>query len=316
MGYLPAIAVLTALAAPLVFWLVGERGRPWRPSTRQVIRECGLQQFFSLRGLHGYSYARWPRRYIGLFVNHLLARLGPRGRKWLSDHYHGKVLQPEQAKAIITIDRTVPLQDLEQIIPYPTARHLLLQGPPELAVFECPCRRARPNPCQPTQVCLIVGQPFVDFVLEHHPRRSRRMTQNEAVELLEAEHRRGHVHAAWFKDVCLDRLFAICNCCKCCCGGIDAMVHHRIPIMASSGYVARVEPAQCKACGRCQTACPFEAVRVDAHAAVRWEACLGCGVCVDQCPEGALSLIRDPRKGFPLDVRLLGHKTAEGGRAS
>jgi tetratricopeptide (TPR) repeat protein len=46
----------------------------------------------------------------------------------------------------------------------------------------------------------------------------------EAVEILEAEHRRGHVHAAYFKDACLDRFYVICNCCKCCCGGIDAMV--------------------------------------------------------------------------------------------
>jgi Pyruvate/2-oxoacid:ferredoxin oxidoreductase delta subunit len=303
---LAVIAAATGLAAVLIFWLVGERGRILRPSTRQIVRESGLGSFFSLRGLHGYVYARWTKTYIRLLVHYLIHRFGPRAKKWLSDHYHGKVLSPEHARAILTLDRPIPLRDLEQIVPYPAARNLLLEGPPEVAAFECPCRTARRNPCRPTDVCMVVGQPFVDFVLEHHPRHARRLTQTEALELLEAEHRRGHVHAAWFKDICLDRFFAICNCCKCCCGGIDAMQNHGVPIMASSGYVAQCDEARCEACGECGLACPFGSIRVDGGAVVDWETCLGCGVCVDMCPQEAISLVRDERKGIPLDVRLLG----------
>ena len=97
-----------------------------------------------------------------------------RGRKWLTTHYHGKILTPDQAEAIITIHREIPLRDLEQIIPYPMARDLVLKGPPDVAVFQCGCRQIRDNPCQPIQVCMVIGQPFVDFVLEHHPKSSRR----------------------------------------------------------------------------------------------------------------------------------------------
>jgi ferredoxin len=32
---------------------------------------------------------------------------------------------------------------------------------------------------------------------------------------------------------------------------------------------------------------------------------MGCGVCVGQCKTDAASLIRDERKGLPLDVRLM-----------
>ena len=32
---------------------------------------------------------------------------------------------------------------------------------------------------------------------------------------------------------------------------------------------------------------------------------MGCGVCVGQCPNQALSLVRDERKGAPLDVGVL-----------
>jgi ferredoxin len=308
-GVIVALAVLGVI---LLVWLVGERGRLLGRSTRRIIRECGFWPFFGPRGVHGYFYARWPRQYIGLFVNHLFPRMGRRAKKWLSDHYHGKVLTAEHAKAVITVNREIPLQDLEQIIPYPAARSLMLAGPPDVAVFECPCRWVRPDPCLPTQVCMIIGQPFVDFLLEHHPAKSRRLAQAEALELLEAEHRRGHLHAAWFKDVCLDRFFAICNCCKCCCGGIDAMVNHGIPMMTSSGYVARVDPSRCQACGKCQAACPFQAIHVDDKAAVDWEACLGCGVCEGQCPQGAVSLVRDPNKGVPLDVRLLAQREVRG----
>jgi Pyruvate/2-oxoacid:ferredoxin oxidoreductase delta subunit len=152
---------------------------------------------------------------------------------------------------------------------------------------------------------MIIGQPFVDLVLDHHPRTSRRLTKAEALELLAAEHERGHVHVAWFKDACLERFFAICNCCKCCCGGIDAMVHHGIPMITSSGYVAECDPAKCLACGECSTNCAFGAVHVNGHAAVERDKCLGCGVCVGHCRAAAMALVRDETKSLPLDVRHL-----------
>ncbi len=296
------------LITVLILWLFGERWRPLRPSTwkmmQEMRQESGLRRFLNLSALHGYIYGRWTNQYVGLALNYIFPRLGPRTPNW-SDHYHGKVLPQEQAEAIITLNQDIPLRDLEQIIPYPLARHLVLKGPPEVAVYECCCRHARANPCQPTQVCMVIGQPFVDFILEHNPKSSRRLTQAEALELLRAEHERGHLHSAWFKDAMLDRFYAICNCCKCCCGGIEAMVKYGLPMVTSSGYVAQVDATHCSACAICEEACPFRAIQVDGTAAVNWESCMGCGVCVGQCPHEALSLVRDERKGTPLDVRLL-----------
>jgi Pyruvate/2-oxoacid:ferredoxin oxidoreductase delta subunit len=145
----------------------------------------------------------------------------------------------------------------------------------------------------------------VDFVLEHHPATARRLTQAEALELLRAEHERGHLHSAWFKDAMFDRFYAICNCCKCCCGGIEAMVKHDTRMMASSGYVARINEEVCSACGDCAQSCPFEAISVNGHAVLDWEKCMGCRVCVDQCSMESITLVRDERKGAPLDVRTL-----------
>jgi len=83
----------------------------------------------------------------------------------VADRYHGKVLTPEQAKAVIGGH------------PYPMARNLVLNGPPDVIAYECGYRHTRANSCQPTQVCMVIGQPLVDFVLEHNPLSSRRLTQ-------------------------------------------------------------------------------------------------------------------------------------------
>ncbi|MDZ7579704.1 MAG: 4Fe-4S binding protein [Deltaproteobacteria bacterium] len=291
--------------AALILWLYGEHWRPLRLSTWRFMREAGIRRFLDFSALHAYVYGRWIKEYIYLLINHILPRLKPRGKKWWSDRYHGKVVTQEQAEAIITIDQNIPLRDLEQIIPYPMARDLVLKGPPDVAVIQCGCRQARDNPCKPVQVCMVIGQPFVDFMLEHHPQTSRRLTQVEALELLKAEHKRGHLHSAWFKDAMLDRFYAICNCCKCCCGGIEAMVKYGAPMLAASGYVAQVDETLCEACATCVDTCPFDSIQVNGLVIVNWETCMGCGVCVGQCPNEAMSLIRDERKGIPLDVRLL-----------
>jgi Pyruvate/2-oxoacid:ferredoxin oxidoreductase delta subunit len=34
-------------------------------------------------------------------------------------------------------------------------------------------------------------------------------------------------------------------------------------------------------------------------------ACMGCGVCEGQCSQHAITLVRDERKGIPLDVRAM-----------
>jgi flavoprotein len=152
---------------------------------------------------------------------------------------------------------------------------------------------------------MVVGKPFTDFVLEHNPHSSRRLDRDEALALLEAEHDRGHVHIAWFKDAMLDRFYAICNCCACCCGGIELMRVHDARNLAASGFVAEVDEMQCAGCGTCEEACPFDAIHVNGAAAVDWAACMGCGVCVGQCVNEALALVRDEGKGIPMDVRAL-----------
>lgn len=292
------IYIFLSLVLILILILWAERGLV-KPSTVIMARKQG----FGLKFIYFYCYARWTSihlRIVRLFMP-VAVKLGD--PKTMADSYHSKVLTPELAKKIITIDESIPLQDLEQIIPYPTARKLVLDHPLDIVVMECPCRKASAHPCSPSMVCMIIGKPFTDFILEHHPQSSKRLSRKEALDLLEEVHRQGCVHSAYFKDTCLDRFYVICNCCKCCCVGIEAMTQFGVPSISASGYLALVNKKACINCGSCQKACPFNAI--DSSYQIDNEKCMGCGVCVDKCRQGALSLIRDQSKGIPLDIREL-----------
>jgi ferredoxin len=300
-----------------------------RPSTRAFAQEARRTPDYSFFDwLHGYVYARWPYLYIGIGTGqHPLSRLlgppvrlmgrllprrsdAPTGGGSFADGYHGKVVPLEAAAQLVTVEEDVNLGDLEQTIPYATARDIVLQQPDHIVVLECPCRAVRPSPCQPLDVCLVVGEPFASFVVEHHPHRARWISQQEAVDILQAERERGHVHHAFFKDAMLGRFYAICNCCSCCCGAMQAW-NNGTPMLASSGYVAQVDADLCAACGTCADYCQFAAITVDnGYATVEAEACMGCGVCVSKCPQEAVSLLRDPARGEPLEIRALLERAA------
>ncbi len=220
--------------------------------------------------------------------------------------YHSKVVKLDDAKNLVSIDREISLTNLETIIPFKHARDIILKNPDHIAVIECTCRATKENPCEPIDVCLLVGEPFVSFFIEHDTNNPRKISHGEAVEILKAEDDRGHIHTAWFKDAMGDRFYAICNCCKCCCGAMRAFSVN-IPIIAPSGYVSEISE-ECNGCGECAEYCQFGALSVNDRASVDYEKCMGCGVCESKCPIEAISLKRDPAKGEPLDIRVLMEK--------
>ncbi|MBS1250822.1 MAG: Caffeyl-CoA reductase-Etf complex subunit CarE [Chloroflexi bacterium] len=299
---------------------------PPRPSTRAFYKEGkGIPSYKLFDFIHGYVYARWPYLYIGVGTGEhpltrlfqpvvaLINRISPisddgnleEDTVTFADTYHGKVVPPQAAAGLVKIEEEITLEDLEPIIPYARARDIVMKNPQHIVALECPCRVSRADPCLPLDVCLIIGDPFASFIREHHPQRSRRITQTEAVEILEAEHERGHVHHAFFKDAMLERFYAICNCCSCCCGAMQAQRTGTL-MLTASGYLCHVDQSLCEGCGVCEEICPFDAIEINNKISiVIEEACMGCGICVDHCQEGALRLERDPRKGVPLEIHNL-----------
>jgi MinD superfamily P-loop ATPase len=103
----------------------------------------------------------------------------------------------------------------------------------------------------------------------------------------------------------LNRFYAICNCCSCCCGAMEAQ-RNGTSMIASSGYVAQVDDDLCAGCGTCADYCQFAAILVDdGFARIDVAACMGCGVCVAHCPQEAIGLVRELAKGEPLEIEKL-----------
>ncbi|MDD2420725.1 MAG: 4Fe-4S binding protein [Heliobacteriaceae bacterium] len=300
---LPAILGGALILAGLV-WLRLERRFFPHPSTVAFWR---LSDLPLIQKAAGYVYAARTAWYLKPASRPRLTRLFRRYET--GDTYHGKLVTREDAAKIITLNQPVVLTGLEHVIPYPVARDIILQAPlPRITVMECPCRAQKKQPCRPTDVCLVIGEPFASFVLDHQPGRAKKITAAAALAILEAEELRGHIHTAWFKDVMHHRFYAICNCCLCCCLGMQSY-SRGVNRLAHSGYRPVIRPENCTACGRCVQVCPFNAGQMDGKTPViKEDICLGCGLCVSHCPQAAIKLSPAPEKGIPLDLEKLNHR--------
>lgn len=86
-------------------------------------------------------------------------------------------------------------------------------------------------------------------------------------------------------------------------------------LMASSGYVARVDEELCLACGECLDVCQPGALRYTTEEEMRHRLygmvvdegkCNGCGMCMGVCENQGISMIHAPQKmGSPEELRLL-----------
>lgn len=293
-----------------------------KKSTKELFRMHGWRHLFLF--VHGYIYLSRIVQYVSFVARagRLLVRYSPRVARfslnWIVSRYHSKVLRFEDAKKLVTLNRDILVDPdvAEQVIPFKIANQIVIKNPDHITVMDCACRLAKKNHCSPINVCLAIGEPQASFVLEHCTKlHARKITSEEALRIVKDSHERGWVHTVWLKDAIGGRTYAMCNCCKCCCVGIEGM---RVlstrnfenlpkPILPS-GYVAMIDEEKCIGCGTCEEICPFDASEVDPvtqKARILYDKCMGCGVCVDNCKQEASTLVRDPKKGIPLDLEEL-----------
>lgn len=291
-----------------------------KESTRNIIRMHGPRLD---RAVHEYLYFTQYDRYVVVFLKlgQVLAAVLDRLKlpalpfKAVYDRYHAKVVTYDDAVKILTLEEDVVVgpDPTERIIPYQHANQIILKEPDYIAVMDCPCRLARENPCLPVDVCVAVGRTTAQFWLEHGARlHARRISQEEALDILKAGHERGHITTSWFKVATGGRTGVICSCCTCCCGGLQGMRIARalkggdtFSNMIPSGYSVVIDPAACVACGECERVCIFGAATSGGTAVVDQALCMGCGLCVERCAGGARSLERDDSKGYPLDMDFI-----------
>jgi NAD-dependent dihydropyrimidine dehydrogenase PreA subunit len=253
------------------------------------------------RAAHGYVYYRWTSRYVAV-VRYFLERdwlfepLRTAAGRHLERTHHAKVVPTSDARRLIKIDQPIEYRNLESVVPFAVARDIVLDSPATITLARCACRAVseqrgtRSAECGPLETCLYIGDPIATFVAEKQPD-ARVITAEEALAVVSAAAERGDIHTLWFKDAAAGRMYAMCNCCSCCCIGLKSARAGFSPLVGS-GYRARVDTHRCTGCGLCTGSCAFDALSISAAGTVVVDTalCLGCGACTARCPEGALSL--------------------------
>lgn len=301
-----------------------------KSSTRRIFRLHGWRVD---RAIHNYLYFVFYDLYVkgALYLTRavvaLLGRFSATRHvaRFIFDRYHAKVLSREDVSKILQLEETVDLgpDNTGRIIPFRHANRIVLREPTHLAVMDCPCKLELKDPCQPVASCIAVGRPIVDFWLEHCEKyHARRITREEALDIIEQHRRNGHITQAFFKVATGGGMGVICNCCPRCCVSMRATALVRgikgaegISQYAPSGYKVAHDPGRCRGCGGCAEACHFGAVEFgEGGRAYRPEKCYGCELCVERCPEGALSLFLPEDGLLPLDLELAREMLSRGER--
>jgi NADPH-dependent glutamate synthase beta subunit-like oxidoreductase len=106
--------------------------------------------------------------------------------------------------------------------------------------------------------CIGVGD-MADYLRETG--RGHDITYDEAMAILKKAEDHGFVHQITNIDG-EGKIFAICNCNVKICNALRTSQLFNTPNMSRSAYVAKVDPKNCVACGRCVEYCPAGAVKL------------------------------------------------------
>ena len=142
--------------------------------------------------------------------------------------------------------------------------HWLNKYEGKYAASPCSCRRSRLTHGEgcaddPEGWCIAVGD-MADYVVETQ-KDGRYIDKEEALEILKAAEDNGFVHQITNIDGA-NKIFAICNCNVNVCYALRTSQLFNTPNMSRSAYVAKVEKANCVACGKCVEFCPAGAVKL------------------------------------------------------
>ena len=247
---------------------MGKRGIVWGS------RASGMWKFRLAPFILGFYEATM---YVG---DHELAHLC---EQYFNEGGMAGLMRPEPA-----FMRAVPAQQAlktEVILPYDDIRALILQSK-SFELRDCVCRKqqdlAGKRKCDfPLRVCLA-------FLPKEKPMGPISITQEEALKVLDQTEDVGLVHCV--RNVATG-VYAVCNCCGCCCGILRGITEFGIESsVARANYYAVVDPDECNGCGVCEDRCQVNACSVDTVAKIDLAKCIGCGLCVTGCSNEAVTL--------------------------
>lgn len=133
----------------------------------------------------------------------------------------------------------------------------------KFGVGDCSCRTSRRlmgEGCGHLEkdMCICVGD-AAEFGIKTN--RVREITYEETLEILRKAEENGLVHQITNVDG-EDKIFGICNCCRCSCFALRNSQYFNTPNLSRSNFVAKIDDEKCVACGQCVENCPANAVKL------------------------------------------------------
>ena len=162
---------------------------------------------------------------------------------------------------VIPVEKAIEMEN--QSVNVEHISHWLKKYDGKYAASPCSCRMSRcvlGEGCadDPEDWCIGVGD-MADYLVETH--KGHYVDYDEVMQILKRAEDNGFVHQITNIDG-ENKIFAICNCNVNVCYALRTSQLFNTPNLSRSAYVARVNPEDCVACGRCVEYCPAGAVKL------------------------------------------------------
>ncbi len=204
---------------------------------------------------------------------------------------------------VVPVNQTVEKVE-DMILPSKIVEHFVEKAKYRWVMNFCICREGMHCEHYPRDLgCLFMG----DAVLNINPALGRLVSKDEALTHVKKCRDAGLIHtigrnkldAAWLGVKPGHKLLTVCNCCECCCiARYFQKLTPKIKAVAVKmpGASVRVTD-RCKGCGSCtKNVCIFGAIQlVNKRARINAQECRACGRCATRCPNNAIDLVIDDK---------------------
>jgi ferredoxin len=221
------------------------------------------------RAFEAYTYKLLLRFYLAGTWFIKIPILGKRLKRWIewygATQHGGKVISKEEA-------------------------YFWIEKANSILCSFCYCRDTFKHCSTPLGVCLRISD--VELFQSADGKRARFVSIQKAKEIIDNSEKIGLIHLiAWCS---YPQVYAICNCCKCCCIAYQIWNKYRIESALQKGdMIANRDESICTDCGRCVKRCRFDALHKLPNSEVEFnpDKCFGCGLCRQICENNAIRLV-------------------------